>query len=259
VSVPSPPAAQLDVALPELALVARVALQPQSLRRRLAALAGLDRDLLDEAARRGLPVFLAGGRDAAELDRLRVDLDRAGVPLEIVSRRGGAILPALALALAGGLAGTLLLSLALGLLAALALGGLLGGLAGAALLTQRLLAAGRVDAELRDAIRLRPSAQAVDPALQGLRGALQDLRRQALLRGLPDPIRLDLLGAADEIDTQLDEGEPPTSALAEAVAALEATLEPAAAGLRDGGAPTAELSADLHRRAALIRGALRSP
>lgn len=214
-----PLSARRDMALSSWVVVADVASAPQAMLRRLAALLSLPERTLQEAARQGLPLPIAGGDTEAAARAEAERLSPAGVSLSVthaMRRSGGWML------LGGGALGVALLT------ALLAVGGvLLGGLPlmillllGALATLATLVGVGALfGAGLRSGVPAHlaaghkllhspPTMAAADASLPQ-EAELIAARRALLLSELPEPARIDLLTALDDLQDALPAVDSP--------------------------------------------------
>jgi hypothetical protein len=178
----------------------------QAARRRLAALAGLDGSVVEDAHAAGEPLpVLDGLRNEASAEAALAELEPAGVPLRAQLAPDA---PTGRLVAALGLGGAGLLGL-LGSLALLPLGpafALMAALPAGALVAGALFLAGSA---WRDRARLLSLSNAANrrhasAAPSGARAAIAAARRAVLAPHVPDAVRVDLDTTLDELEDALD-------------------------------------------------------
>lgn len=232
---------------------------PESLRRRLAALAELPDEALARAAAEGVPVPVASARSEAEAEALAETMAAASVPLQVrpTQQRSPLVLGglgAVALGLVGLLAGGGLAVLGvlptLVTLALLAVAGLVLGAGGIAAGVGSLRSG--VPAGLQRGHRIVSDGYPAEPPLVA---RMQEARRALLTSELSKPAQVDLLSALDALQEALPSAEREDERARVAVAVDDMIRTAAAASRRD--ADTAQAIEDAARRAQAARTAAR--
>lgn len=197
------PSAAQDVALAPWVITVAPSALSLGQRRRAAALADVPTAALVMPQSRDEWVPVDGAdTERAALQRAR-SLEASGLPTQVVPTTW----PMGRLTLASVLfaAGAIALAFALVLLPALlvAIPALLIGLALAVSTAQSILRGGRARAGRRSAAAAAERIRASGP-LGALAGRLSEVRRLVLSAELPEPLRVDLLGALDEVEDRTD-------------------------------------------------------
>jgi hypothetical protein len=227
---PSRTGARRDLPRAEWQVVAQPSDLPASIRRRLAAVADIPDEAMEQAAEEGVLLPVAGGETRAAAEALRDRLAISGADLTVRPLHDSSMGPIIALVvlmipvfvaaavlLGAAIFGLPLLLPAAAMMITLAVG-LLGSLLAGGILVRR-----RRSGPLRRGHLL---VQASYPARAPIREQLRQTRRALLTSELSTPARVDLLTAADEIESVLSAADTDELArLQETLADIQAAAE----------------------------------